>query len=201
MILFRTDSATIAVRSEMADMYEIPRMPRLTSGGFDLYLGTGAAKRFLKPAPPKPGEMRVEELPVSGLPEGEMREWTLYMPLYGNPASVEIGFAPGSKLLPPPPFSIKRPLAFYGSSITQGACASRPGNCYTNILARWLDAPVRNFGFAGNAKGEDYMAEEIASLELSAFVLDYDHNAPNPEHLGPRMNVSSDSRARRPDCR
>jgi hypothetical protein len=72
---------------------------------------------------------------------------------------------------------------FYGSSTTQGACASRPGNTYENIISRALDCDYINLGFWGNAMGEDAMAEYIASLEMSAFVYDYDYNAPTPEHL------------------
>jgi hypothetical protein len=183
MIRFRSDSNLIAIRADIESMYEIPRMPRLTSGGFDLYIGTGREKRFVRPAPPSNGAMKVEALIDSGLPGGSLRDWTVYMPPYGRPGSMEIGVLPGFAVKAPTPFSIPKPIAFYGSSITQGACASRPGNCYTNILARWMDAPVVNLGFAGSARGDKAIAEAIASLELSAFVLDYAHNAPNPKHL------------------
>ena len=38
-------------------------------------------------------------------------------------------------------------------------------------------------GFAGNAKGEEEIANYIKNLDMSVFVYDYDHNAPSLEHL------------------
>jgi hypothetical protein len=75
------------------------------------------------------------------------------------------------------------PIVFYGSSITQGGCASRPGNCYAHHVCRWLDAPMVNLGFSSNGLGQLEMAEYINSLDMSALVMDYDHNAPDFHHL------------------
>ena len=72
---------------------------------------------------------------------------------------------------------------YYGSSITQGGCASRPGNSYESIVSRRLDADYINLGFSGNAKGEPEIAEYISKLDMSCFVYDYDFNAPTVEHL------------------
>jgi len=69
------------------------------------------------------------------------------------------------------------------SSITQGACASRPGNCYQNIITRRLDCDYINLGFSGSAKAEPEIAEYIAGLDMSLFVYDYDHNATKLEYL------------------
>jgi lysophospholipase L1-like esterase len=74
-------------------------------------------------------------------------------------------------------------LLSYGSSITQGGCASHAGNDYVSMLSRWLHFDYINLGFSGNAKAEQKMAEYIASLDMQAFVYDYDHNAPSLEHL------------------
>jgi hypothetical protein len=52
------------------------------------------------------------------------------------------------------------------------------------MVCRALDAEQVNLGFSGSARGEPEMAELVASLRgLAAFVLDYDHNSPTPEHL------------------
>jgi hypothetical protein len=75
------------------------------------------------------------------------------------------------------------PIVYYGSSITQGGCCSRPGNAYQAVVSRRFNIDFVNLGFSGNAKGEAAMAEYIAGLPMSVFVLDYDHNAPNPEFL------------------
>ncbi len=83
----------------------------------------------------------------------------------------------------PTPYELGRPMVFYGSSITEGGCASRAANAYSALLSKWLDADYMNLGFSGSAKGEPELAAYIAGLEMSVFVYDYDHNAPDPEHL------------------
>ena len=85
--------------------------------------------------------------------------------------------------MPPDPQKIGKPIVFYGSSITQGGCASRPANNYTTMLCRAVDAPQINLGFSGSAKGEIALAEAIGKLDMAVFVLDYDYNAPSAEHL------------------
>ncbi|MBO4983237.1 MAG: hypothetical protein J6D23_04195, partial [Clostridia bacterium] len=77
----------------------------------------------------------------------------------------------------------KKPIVYYGHSITQGGCASRPGNSYPSIISRKLNMDFINLGFSGSARGEREMAEYIASLDMELFVYDYDHNAPSWEHL------------------
>ena len=72
---------------------------------------------------------------------------------------------------------------FYGSSITQGASASRAGNCYTNAVCRMLGRDIWNLGFLGNAKAEPQMVEYIAGLDMECFVMDYDHNAKTAAYL------------------
>ncbi len=75
------------------------------------------------------------------------------------------------------------PMLFYGSSITEGAHSSRPANSYSAILSNHLDVDYYNLGFSGSAKGEPEMADYINTIDMSIFVLDYDHNAPDVEHL------------------
>ena len=80
-------------------------------------------------------------------------------------------------------YEVKTPMVFYGSSITQGGCASRPGTCYQAWLSRWFDADYINLGFSGSARGEDEIADYIAGLEMSAFIYDYDYNSPTYDTL------------------
>ena len=76
-----------------------------------------------------------------------------------------------------------KPVLYYGSSITQGGCCSRPGNTYQAVVSRRLNIDFVNLGFSGNARGERAMAEYVAAQPMSAFAFDYDHNAPSVEHL------------------
>jgi lysophospholipase L1-like esterase len=80
-------------------------------------------------------------------------------------------------------YTHQKPIVFYGSSITQGGCASTPGGDYAGRVSRKFDADYINLGFSGSAKGEEAIMKYIASLDMSVFVYDYDYNAPDAEHL------------------
>ena len=106
----------------------------------------------------------------------------IHLPLYIGVQSVEVGLAPGAQLQPPPAFS-RRGVAFYGTSITQGGCASHPGMAYPALLSRMLDAPCYNLGFSGNGVGMPDLAGAICALpDLGALVVDIEANAA-PEGL------------------
>lgn len=181
-VRFKTNARQIALRAKLVYSSDMNHMPRTASAGFDLFCGTGKDKFHIASAQPNRDQEILEVLLIADNDDG-MKEWMLNMPLYGGVAAIEIGVNPGALLEPPAPHRIPKPILFYGSSITQGACASRPGNAYTSMLCREVDAEQINLGFSGSARGEFPLAEAIGGLELSAFVMDYDHNAPTPEHL------------------
>lgn len=181
-IRFKTDSAFIAVAAELRDADILSTMPASGKSGFDLYLGKNKNKKFSKNIFPELHQTSMAKAIAENLP-GKMTEYTIYLPLFNGVNEMRIGLSPGANIEAPSRYSIEKPILFYGSSITQGRCASRPGNSYTNIVSRNLDANSINLGFSGNAKGEALLAEIIASLELSMFVMDYDHNAPSREYL------------------
>ncbi len=181
-VRFRSNSRKIALRVSLRTPGSMSHMPATGQSGFDLYLGAGSKKTYAKTAIP-PFNVDQYEALIFDNPNQAEREFTINFPLYNGVKKMEIGLLPGAQVSAPAPFRIALPVLFYGSSITQGGCASRPGNCYCQILSRHLDFECLNFGFSGSARGELVMAEIIASLKLSAFVMDYDHNAPSPEHL------------------
>ncbi len=186
-IRFRTDSIAIALRAVSRAGTDMNHMPRSGSCGFDLFqadaAGVGRYRNTAQPSPENVQGEILERKADSAAPAGEMRDWTIYLPLYGGVKTLEIGIVPGSRAEPPTPQKIAKPILFYGSSITQGGCASRPANSYPTMLCRELDAPQINLGFSGNAKGEIALARAIAGLDLAAFVYDYDYNAPDAAHL------------------
>lgn len=94
-----------------------------------------------------------------------------------------IGIKAGSKLTGGKKYVNTKPVIFYGSSITHGAAASRPGNIYETFISQKYNLNFVNLGFSGKAKGEVEMAEYIAGREMEAFVCDYDHNAKRVDHL------------------
>ena len=107
----------------------------------------------------------------------------IFLPLYSPVSAVYIGVKKDCLLQSAVAYQHTKPVLFYGSSITQGACASKSGDDYVNRLCRALDTDILNLGFSGNACGEQVMADYIAAQDASVFVLDYDHNAPTAEHL------------------
>lgn len=182
-VRFMTDSPFIAIRATLPNGADMNHMPRCGSCGFDIYMGPAGRMLHLASVQPCRDEVSLERMAVEFV-DGKrgMRNLLVNLPLYGGVSKIEIGLAPDAQVLAPPPHSNK-PILFYGSSITQGGCASRPGNNYCSMLCRALDAEQINLGFSGCGKGEPAVARAIASLDLGAFVLDYDHNAPDAAHL------------------
>lgn len=185
-IRFATDSSDIVIRYILKERSFLGHMPRSGSCGADVYSApygerVGSQRRILTIFP-STAEM-TECSGVLSFSGVSMRDFTVNLPLYNGVSEMYIGIKKGSSLLAPTEYSIAAPVMFYGSSITQGGCASRPGNAYFAILSRMLDCDYYCLGFSGSAKGEQVMAEYIASLELSAFVMDYDHNATDIKQL------------------
>ena len=159
-------------------------MAKTGKSGFDLYRRLDGQEReiyvttFITPVGPEEITLSYDRL------DGQMADYTINMPLYDQVYDFYIGIKKDAALLPPErPYRFENPVVYYGSSITQGGCACRPGNAYQAIITRDLNIDHINLGFSGSAKGEPEIAEHIASLEMQAFVCDYDHNAPSLEHL------------------
>ncbi len=177
-IRFKTNSSYIAIHVAMGRVGKMPHFALTGSAGFDLYVG----EKHLATFAPKFdivdelfGEYRTGEQGI--------REYTLNFPLYSEVKGLSILLDEDAVVEPAEPYRNDRPVVFYGSSITQGGCASRPGLSYSAMVSRDLNLDYWNLGFSGSAKGERTMAEYVAGLDMSAFVLDYDHNAPSVEHL------------------
>ena len=177
-VRFRTDSSTVAIRVKMHNIYRGDHFPMTGSAGLDLYADGLYRNTFRPPFTIKDGFVSKIDLRSR-----QMREILIHMPLYTGVISLEIGLEPGSQLLPGTEYKYTTPVVYYGSSITQGGCASRPGNCYQNIISRKLDCDHVNLGFSSGALAEDVMIDYMTTLPMSIFVMDYDHNAPTPEYL------------------
>lgn len=117
------------------------------------------------------------------LTDGASEDKLLQMPISASVYELYVGLSADADIDAAHLYRDIPPVVFYGSSITQGARASRPSNTYQSVLSKRLRFDYTSLGFGGNAKGEREIAEYIAQLDMSAFVLDYDHNAPNAEHL------------------
>jgi lysophospholipase L1-like esterase len=118
----------------------------------------------------KPSEVENLETLVEGIPDGK-REYMLYLPLYNGLKHLEIGI-PKENKLEKLPLMTEKPIVFYGTSIIQGGCASRPGMCSTAILGRRLNREIINLGFSGNGKMEPELARLLAELDPAIYFID-----------------------------
>lgn len=181
-VRFKTDSKYVAIKVIMPYGIIKPHMPIVGSYGFDLYINRNGSSTYYKSfIPPTKIDDGYES--VIHFKDNSQRDLTINFPLYNPVTELYIGIQQSSALLSGDEYKFKTPVVYYGSSITQGACASRPGNCYPAIISRKLDCNYINLGFSGSAKAEDIIAEYISGLNMSAFVYDYDHNAPDTEYL------------------
>ena len=182
-VRFSTDSPYIAIRCKMQGVTLFPHMTLAGTSGFDLYEtknGTdGFRGTFMPPVGMKDGYSSYQCPNM----DGKMHDYTIHFPLYNDVISLEIGLKEGSLVGGGADYKPTAPIVYYGSSITQGGCASRPGNAYQNIISAKRNIDHINLGFSGSARGEDAICDYMASLPMSVFVCDYDHNAPSAEHL------------------
>ena len=184
-VRFATDSPFIAIRVVEPYSEIVPHMTVAAKNGFSLYSDKAYLGMFAPSFRRIQHGIETEKIGFGGILENNfgLSDMTLFFPLYSDVESVHIGLKRGCILHSPAPYKHTRPVLFYGSSITQGACASKPGDDYVNRLSRMLDTDILNFGFSGSAMGEPVMAEYLSSFDPSVFVFDYDHNAPSYEHL------------------
>ena len=178
-IRFVTNSPYVAVHVKLREPYATPQMPLLSTHGFDVY-----DKNVFKGSliPPLNIEDDTYEA-LLNLGEREEHTVTVNLPLYTNIDTLLIGLDETSYVTEAPDYTYTRPIVFYGSSITNGCASPRPGLTYESIICRRFDADHINLGFGGSARAELPMAEYVASLDMSIFVYDYDHNAPTPKYL------------------
>lgn len=173
MVRFVTDATEIQARWALTSSnLAMPHMPATGVSGLDLYVKIAGEKwHWLATGIPKAQTNSVTL--VSGLPS-EKREYLLYLPLYNGTKFVELGVPENFKIEKAGPWGRgeRKPIVFYGTSILQGGCASRPGMVYTSILGRRFNWPTMNFGFSGNGKMEIEIAELLAELDASVYVLD-----------------------------
>lgn len=172
-VRFVTDATTIHARWTVTNKsLAMPHMPATGVSGLDLYV-KGTAGKWQWVANGRPAAETTTAQLATGLAAGE-KEYLLYLPLYNGVSSVEIGLPKGTALKKADarPSGAEKPLVFYGTSITQGGCASRPGMVHTAILGRALDRPVINLGFSGSGTLDPDIAALLGELDASAFVLD-----------------------------
>lgn len=182
-IRFRTNSKVIAISVKLANIYRSSHFTLVGSAGLDLYIkeDDGVEKYWDTFMPPYDMVDGYESRRI--LADGRMREIVINMPIYTDVEDILVGVERGAELLPAEPYPNKSPIVYYGNSITQGACATRPGNAFATQASRAIGYDFVNLGFSGSGRAEIEIAEYIAGLDMDIFVYDYDYNAPTAEYL------------------
>lgn len=174
-IAFRSDTTSMAVRVTNPDAGHMGHMASSGSNGLVLYSGRPGRMRPWATAIPDIAAPSFESMLFQGIGK-KVREFRLYMPLYKGMQSLELGLSKGARILKPSPAAVDGPAVFYGTSITQGGCASTAGSDFVSTVGRMLNVDVVNLGFSGNGQGDPELAELMAEIDAALYVLDYTAN-------------------------
>lgn len=173
---FTTDSTELYIRYEVGSTrMAMFHMPATGVSGIDLYSYDEDRWRWVDVSHPNSTKTT---LTVKGIDPGT-RSYLVYLPLYNSIKKIEVAVPKGAKLEPIAPRK-EKPMVFYGTSILQGGCASRPGMPHPAILSRRLDQPFINLGFSGNGMMEPEVGALLAEIDASIYVLDCVPNMAEP---------------------
>ncbi len=170
---FTTNAKEIQGRWTLtSDDLAMPHMPASGVSGLDLY-GRDETGSWRWVGATKPTAVQNTAKLATGL-DGKEREYMLYLPLYNGVKSVELGLPAGASFSQGAPRlqGREKPVVYYGTSITHGGSASRPGMGHPAMLGRWLDRPFVNLGFSGNGRMDLELAPIIGEIDAAAFVID-----------------------------
>ena len=173
-IRFWTNTKNIHVQYKLNGEIDMPHMPATGVSGLDLYKKTenGEWQRLW-------GTYSLDSISNYIFKNGDAStfyknngaEYQLFLPLYNEVKELSIGIDNKSNLKAIPRRK-EKPIVVYGTSIAQGACASRPGMAWTNILERRLERPIINLGFSGNGKLDTEVLKLMSGIDAKAFILD-----------------------------
>lgn len=177
-IRFRSNATKIVVHVKSSGEYMMPHMTKVGQQGLDLYYKEKGQRKYnfyTSTTFSVPSSEFEVVLFAADMPE--TRDFIINLPLYQAMDDVMIGFNKEAKLFKPRPHKHQGRILIYGTSVTQGGCANRPGMAFTNILSRKMDYEFINLGFSGSGMGEIEMANLICTIDnLDMLILDYEAN-------------------------
>ena len=177
MIRFRSNSEEIKVRYQTKNKnYSLNHMPATGSSGIDLYAIDADGKKLWVSSTFGRSFKDTIQYHYSRLKPNDNynklgREYRLYLPLYNEVEWLEIGVKDSSDFSPLTKRK-EKPIVVYGTSIAQGACASRPGMAWTSILSRRMDRPLINLGLDGNGKMHPEVIDLVSEIDSKIFIID-----------------------------
>ena len=175
-IRFSTDSEHVGIHATAPDNTVMNHITRIGQSGFDVY----ADGYFMGSVSPDEHGAISAEWRVGATKK--MRNIEISMPLY-KPVTIEsVGIDEGAAIKDPKPYKLPKPIVYYGTSITQGGCASTPGTSYQSFISRWLDLDFVNLGFSGNGWGEPELAAIVSEIDACCYVIDFWGNVPADQY-------------------
>tara|TARA_B100000900_G_C20498020_1_gene682505 strand:+ start:51 stop:1136 length:1086 start_codon:yes stop_codon:yes gene_type:complete len=181
-IRFITNSTKLKVNWEVLNNFQMDHMPDTGIKGVDLYFKQGDDWQYINTG--RPQGLKNKYTLIENM-NSQIKEFKVFLPLYDGIKNIEIGID-SSSFIKKSEKNFKKPIIFYGTSITQGGCASRPGMVHTNIISRKLDVEVINFGFSGNGRMEKPIAELISSVEPLFYLIECMPNMISPQNISER---------------
>jgi len=169
-VRFLSNSEKISVKWTLLNNSNMVHMALTGIEGVDLYCKVDNNWQYVNTTKPDKFEKENEVLLIDNMKK-EWREYKMYLPLYDGVIELEVGIDSLSEIIKPEKI-IDKPIVFYGSSITQGGCASRPGMMYTSIISRKLNMECLNLGFSGNGKMEPELAEFFSGIDAKFYVFE-----------------------------
>lgn len=172
-LVFKTNAKEIKVKYKVTGGHSMPHMPATGVSGVDLYAINGESQYWCE------GDFSFGSDSIyytyknlrPNTIDGKDNLFQLYLPLYNNLKGIEIG-VPENDSFEFVSQTNEKPIVVYGTSITQGACASRPGMAWTNILSRKLSFPLINLGFSGNGQLEKELFELMTEIDAELYIID-----------------------------
>jgi lysophospholipase L1-like esterase len=166
-IRFCSTTSILTIKAKLHHSGKYDHFSNYGSNGFDLYVDgqfytTFYSKKKLNQ------KFEFENLNKSS------RLCEIYLPLYSGAEEIEI--ETNAEITPAPKFAQDLPIMYYGSSITQGGCASRAGNSYSAFLSQRYNLDMVNLGFSGNGRGDIEIAHLMAEKPAFCYVLDWGVN-------------------------
>ena len=180
-VRFHSNSTTISLKWTVLNNLDMSHMASTGIKGIDLYTKYDNKWRYVTTAGALVGlkTYQNKSIPADSINEYELiknmtpefREYKLFLPLYDGVTKLEVGIDSVASIEKATPSAVK-PIVFYGTSITQGGCASRPGMAHTNIISRKLDVDCINYGFSGNGRMETPIVELISEIDARFYVIE-----------------------------
>ncbi len=175
-IRFATRSSRIGIRYQLLMNFAMSHMAYTGIKGADLYaLRDDGVWEFVATKIPRAKDSIQSKVFIEHLDTTRMHEYMVYLPLYDGVKWMEIGVDSAAAITWPQVASPRygKKLVFYGTSITQGGCASRTGMAGTSIIQRDLDVECVNLGFSGEGRMDTCMARAMARIpDVAAYILE-----------------------------